>query len=121
MQSRSLIVFFALICASCSQVTGHVKGTDIVDLAARSNAPSTCSTKITRTQSSTIDRGEEVGVILVEGAIWVSPAEMDRLLRAAGCDAGASELVVLDEAYGQLGVGSWARAAVFTKAAASGA
>lgn len=88
----------------------------MTNLAAASTAPAECTTTITRMKSSTLDRGEEVGVLLAEGGVWVSPAEMDRLLKTAGCKAGASTLVVLDEAYGQLGVGSWARVAVFAKA-----
>jgi hypothetical protein len=120
MKNRMLMAVLVAACASCSQVTGHVKGSDVVSLAARTDAPSTCTTKISRIQTSTVDRGKEVGVLLVQGGIWVSPAEMDRLLRTAGCNAGASELVVLDEVYGQIGVGAWARAAVFSKADASG-
>jgi hypothetical protein len=112
---RSLLLPLALIGAtSCSQVTGHIRGQDIVNLAAEDNAPSTCTTMITRIQAAA--DGDEVGVMLIEGSIFVSPAEMDRMLRAAGCQAGAAQLVVIDEDYGVIGRGSWARAAVFAKA-----
>lgn len=64
-----------------------------------------CELEVRRGESSDF---KEEGTILVEGSVFLGPADVERIARAEGCAAGVDAVLLSSEQYGVPFVGSHA-------------
>jgi hypothetical protein len=101
------LVFLALVFAGCATVRDA--GAPLFGRAPQTTA---CELEVRRGPSPDF---VEFGSVLIEGSVFLTPQDVERIARAEACAAGADAVLLSSEAYGVPFAGSQATA-TFLKA-----
>jgi len=100
---------------SCAQVSGQVRASPVLDLLPSTDLSSTCAvTFLDRRERDARADLVELGVLTVEGPLWLVREDIEAHAQHRACDAGASHAVIARERYGTLVLGSSAEVRLYS-------
>lgn len=107
--TRAFFAVAALLCSGCATVrdsSAPFFGRAPVDA-------STCKVEVTRVV--TASEVEQVSTRVVEGSVFLTPVDVEKLLTDEGCAVGADVVLISSEHYGVPFVGSQAVGTLFKR------
>jgi hypothetical protein len=108
------IVFAVVFATGCAQVTGQLRDEPVIDLLPSSALEGSCPvTILERRERDARDDLVEVGVLTVEGPLWLVREDVEAHARHRACGAGASHVVIGRERYGTPVLGSSAEVRLY--------